>query len=156
MFIVPDTSLMEMKAIVQKTYQQKFNAHSVELNFNVENSCKTRERDSIIDDVKVEDVWIELDMKGAELNNAVGKEVDNRLDMPSQDYDNSDLNDDTQKEPEEHDTHFSCNKCTYRTVHNYNYQRHIQTKRCTNNNWNDKCQFCEKAFPSKDAMRIHR
>merc|ERR1712050_692872 len=59
---------------------------------------------------------------------------------------------------DEKDSSFnSCDKCPYRTINSFNFKRHTHSQRCARTtSWNDKCQFCEKSFPSKDAMRVHR
>jgi len=148
-FILPEVPVKEMQKIVNHVYDQQFYAGIK----NFVEHPKREEEENIV--VKVEDTWIEDGLKVADLSDPLGKRIDTRM-MGHSVEDSDTLEDNVNKGFDENSGLYSCDKCTYNTIHSYNYKRHIQTQRCTNNTWTDKCQFCDKAFPTKDAVRVHR
>eukprot|EP00092_Neocalanus_flemingeri_P018866 GFUD01020429.1.p1 GENE.GFUD01020429.1~~GFUD01020429.1.p1 ORF type:complete len:441 (-),score=112.51 GFUD01020429.1:133-1455(-) len=152
-FVLPEVNIREMKKIVNNAYDQQFFATQ---STGAGHSRKREQEENIV--VKVEETWIEEGMKVDDLRDRLDKNIDTSRDLdPSvEDYDPSYSDENENKSFEENGSFFSCDKCTYKTIHSYNYKRHIQTQRCTNNTWGDKCQFCDKPFPTKDAMRVHR
>ena len=145
-FILPEVSIGSLKRTFNQVYDQPFYSSKVQ---TLER--KKVEQDESFD-VKIEDDWMEEGMKVGELMDFED------LDMREGDLTNNSIDDfEESKIIEDGTAFYSCDKCTYKTIHSYNFKRHTQTQRCTNtNSWKDKCQFCEKAFPSKDAMRVHR
>merc|ERR1719233_648142 len=140
-FILPEVTVASMQTSINWFYGQPL--------FSTKDDCMSKE--DIKSSFKHEDVWmdggIKCDVLMSDLGNTIG----------------GDLHQDSFDEFEESKiiqngtSFYSCDKCSYKTIHSYNFKRHTQTQRCTNtNSWKDMCQFCNKFFPTKDAMRVHR
>jgi len=138
-FVLPEVTMGEIHNDFSFVYGQQFFSQRTSI---LEHPTKLEQEV----DVKVEDDWMET-MKAGGLD-----------DVMTGEFHNDSVDDfEENKVIEEGTTFYSCDKCTYKTIHSYNFKRHTQTQRCTNtNSWKDTCQFCDKFFPSKDAMRVHR
>ena len=141
MFILPEFTVASMQTSINMLYEQS-------LFSTIDDKISKQDNNSHF---KQEDEWMDEGIKVDDLMSDISNIIE------------EDLHDDSAEECEDSNmiksgtSFYSCDKCSYKTIHSYNFKRHTQTQRCTNtNSWKEKCQFCDKFFPSKDAMRVHR